>query len=51
MRLAACAMALLLAALCARGESVIGNADSIDRGYERIEHRLRRLGAAIQRTA
>ena len=42
-------MALLLAALCARGESVIENAQSIDRGYERIEHRLRRLGADIVR--
>ena len=42
-------MALLLAALCAKGESVIGNAPVIDRGYERIESRLRRLGADIVR--
>ena len=33
-------MALLLAALCAKGESVIHNIHQIDRGYERIEERL-----------
>ncbi|MDI6774812.1 MAG: UDP-N-acetylglucosamine 1-carboxyvinyltransferase [Verrucomicrobiota bacterium] len=42
-------MALVLAALCARGESVIENAQSIDRGYERVEQELRRLGADITR--
>lgn len=42
-------MALLIAALCARGQSVIDNAEIIDRGYERIEARLRRLGADIAR--
>ena len=42
-------MALLLAALCAKGESVIENAQSIDRGYERIERTLRKLGADIVR--
>lgn len=42
-------MSLLLAALCAKGESVIDNAQSIDRGYERVEHKLRRLGAEIER--
>ena len=42
-------MALLVAALCARGETVILNAESIDRGYERVEEELRRLGAAITR--
>jgi UDP-N-acetylglucosamine 1-carboxyvinyltransferase len=42
-------MALLIAALCARGESVIDNAQSIDRGYERIDQRLRDLGADIVR--
>jgi UDP-N-acetylglucosamine 1-carboxyvinyltransferase len=42
-------MALLVAALCARGESVIDNAQSIDRGYERVERELRRLGADIVR--
>ena len=42
-------MALLLAALCAKGESTIDNAQVIDRGYERIEHKLRGLGADIVR--
>jgi UDP-N-acetylglucosamine 1-carboxyvinyltransferase len=42
-------MALVLAALCAKGESVIENAQSIDRGYERVEQELRRLGADITR--
>jgi len=44
-------MALLVAALCAKGESVIENAQSIDRGYERVEQKLRRLGADIVRVA
>ncbi len=43
-------MALLLAALAADGESVIGNVGQIDRGYERIDERLRTLGANIERT-
>jgi UDP-N-acetylglucosamine 1-carboxyvinyltransferase len=43
-------MALLLAALAADGESVIGNVGQIDRGYERIDERLRALGANIDRT-
>ncbi|MDY0002878.1 MAG: UDP-N-acetylglucosamine 1-carboxyvinyltransferase [Polyangia bacterium] len=42
-------MALLLAALCARGKSVIYNIGQIDRGYERIEERLVALGAQILR--
>jgi UDP-N-acetylglucosamine 1-carboxyvinyltransferase len=42
-------MALLIAALCAKGESVIHNAQTIDRGYERVEERLRALGADIVR--
>ena len=42
-------MALLLAALCARGQSTIGNVGQIDRGYERIEDKLRGLGARIER--
>ncbi|MBM3131348.1 MAG: UDP-N-acetylglucosamine 1-carboxyvinyltransferase [Chloroflexi bacterium] len=42
-------MALLLAALCARGQSVIGNIGQIDRGYEQIEEKLRGLGARIER--
>jgi UDP-N-acetylglucosamine 1-carboxyvinyltransferase len=43
-------MALLVAALAADGESVIGNVGQIDRGYERIDERLRALGANIERT-
>jgi len=42
-------MALLIAALCAKGTSVINNAEVIDRGYERVEERLRALGADIVR--
>jgi UDP-N-acetylglucosamine 1-carboxyvinyltransferase len=42
-------MALLLAALCAKGESTIHNVHQIDRGYERIEERLNALGANIKR--
>jgi UDP-N-acetylglucosamine 1-carboxyvinyltransferase len=42
-------MAMLLAALCADGESVINNVAQIERGYERIDHRLRALGAQIER--
>jgi UDP-N-acetylglucosamine 1-carboxyvinyltransferase len=42
-------MALLLAALCAKGESIIHNIHQIDRGYERIEERLNPLGAQIRR--
>ncbi|MBV9879987.1 MAG: UDP-N-acetylglucosamine 1-carboxyvinyltransferase [Gemmatirosa sp.] len=42
-------MAMLLAALCADGQSVINNVGQIERGYERIDERLRALGAHIQR--
>jgi UDP-N-acetylglucosamine 1-carboxyvinyltransferase len=42
-------MALLIAALCAEGESVIENAQMIDRGYADIDARLRALGADIRR--
>jgi len=42
-------MAMLLAALCADGTSTIGNVGEIDRGYERIDERLRSLGARIER--
>ncbi len=42
-------MAMVLAALCAEGLSTIGNIRQIDRGYERIDERLRSLGAAIER--
>jgi UDP-N-acetylglucosamine 1-carboxyvinyltransferase len=44
-------MAMLIAALCANGESQIGNIRQIDRGYERIDERLRALGARIERVA
>jgi UDP-N-acetylglucosamine 1-carboxyvinyltransferase len=44
-------MAMLLAALCAEGRSEIGNVRQIDRGYERIDERLRELGARIERVA
>lgn len=42
-------MAMLIASLCAEGTSVIGNVGQIDRGYERIDERLRALGARIER--
>ena len=42
-------MALLIAALCAEGESVIQNIQQIDRGYERIDERLNALGANVRR--
>jgi UDP-N-acetylglucosamine 1-carboxyvinyltransferase len=42
-------MAMLLAALCAEGTSTIGNIGEVDRGYERIDERLRSLGARIER--
>jgi UDP-N-acetylglucosamine 1-carboxyvinyltransferase len=44
-------MAMLIAALCAEGTSEIGNIRQIDRGYERIDDRLRSLGARIERVA
>jgi len=43
-------MAMLIASLCAEGTSTIGNVGEIDRGYERIDERLRALGAQIERT-
>ena len=42
-------MALLVAALCACGQSVIRNIVQIDRGHERIDEKLRALGAQIER--
>ncbi|MBV9194436.1 MAG: UDP-N-acetylglucosamine 1-carboxyvinyltransferase [Solirubrobacterales bacterium] len=42
-------MAILMAALCADGVTEIGNVRQIDRGYERIDERLRALGARITR--
>ncbi len=44
-------MAMLIAALCAEGTSEIGNVAQIDRGYERIDLRLRNLGAQIERVS
>ncbi len=44
-------MAMLIAALCADGTSQIDNIWQIDRGYERIDERLRGLGARIERVA
>ena len=43
-------MALLLATLAANGKSVIRNVRQIDRGYERVDEKLRQLGASIERT-
>jgi len=42
-------MALVGAALCAQGESHIRNVEQVDRGYERVEEKLRSLGARITR--
>jgi len=44
-------IALLMAALSAKGTSIIENIGQIDRGYEMIDTRLRTLGAEIERTA
>lgn len=42
-------VALLIAALSAKGTSIIDNIDQIDRGYQNIDERLRQLGASINR--
>lgn len=42
-------MAMLIAALCAKGTSTINNVGQIERGYERIHERLGALGAVIRR--
>ena len=42
-------IALLIAALSAQGESIIHNIEQIDRGYEEIDIRLKKLGASIER--
>ncbi len=42
-------MSMLLASLCAEGQSTIGAVYQIDKGYERIDERLRALGARIER--
>jgi len=44
-------MALLLAALAAKGTSKIGNVVQIERGYERVDEKLRLLGARIERVS
>ncbi len=44
-------MSLLLAALCARGQSVIRNIGQIERGYEKIDEKLQALGAKIERVS
>lgn len=42
-------VALLIAALSAKGQSIIHNIHQIDRGYQRIDERLRQIGAQIER--
>ena len=42
-------VALLLAALSARGRSIFHNIGQIERGYERVDEKLKALGANIQR--
>lgn len=44
-------MAMVLAALCAEGTSVINNIQQIDRGYEQIEQKLQALGAQVERVS
>ena len=44
-------ISMVLAALAANGESVIRNVGQIDRGYEKIDKKLRALGARIERVA
>lgn len=41
--------ALIVAGLCAKGVTKIGNVKYIDRGYEKIEHKLKAIGADIKR--
>jgi UDP-N-acetylglucosamine 1-carboxyvinyltransferase len=42
-------IALLIAAMSAKGKSVIENIEQIDRGYEAIDNRLVQIGAKISR--
>ena len=42
-------MALVLAALSAEGRTLIGNIEQIDRGYQRVDEKLRAVGAHIER--
>jgi UDP-N-acetylglucosamine 1-carboxyvinyltransferase len=44
-------MSLVLAALAAQGKSTIRNVGQIDRGYERVDEKLRSLGASIERSS
>jgi UDP-N-acetylglucosamine 1-carboxyvinyltransferase len=44
-------LAYVLAAITAKGRSVINNVHFIDRGYERIEERLKAVGVDIERVA
>lgn len=44
-------MAMVLAALAAKGKSEIRNVGQIDRGYEKIDEKLRALGARVERIA
>jgi UDP-N-acetylglucosamine 1-carboxyvinyltransferase len=43
-------MAMIIAAMCAAGKSVIKNVYQIERGYENLVERLSSLGARIRRT-
>lgn len=43
-------MSMILAALCAKGTSVIRNIEMVERGYEKIEERFKALGADIKKT-
>ncbi len=42
-------MSMLIAALAAKGESVVRNISQIERGYQDVDHKLRALGAKIER--
>jgi UDP-N-acetylglucosamine 1-carboxyvinyltransferase len=42
-------LALVLAALVAEGESILTGIEHLDRGYERLEEKLKGLGADIKR--
>ncbi len=42
-------VSLILAALCAKGKSIINRIYHLDRGYEQIEKKLKRIGAQIKR--
>jgi UDP-N-acetylglucosamine 1-carboxyvinyltransferase len=44
-------ISLLIAALSAQGTSIIHNIEQIDRGYENIDERLKKLGAKIERVS